>query len=123
MQPIRLLFYPTRHRYKLADIAALSDDVLSALEASDPIAPGDVVKVVALAAGGRIGESFWVLVTDVQGEGDRRRITGEVNNHLVNTNVHWLDAGDRIAFEPRHVKDVYRSDTGPAPYHRSHDVH
>jgi hypothetical protein len=67
-----------------------SDEELAAVR------PGDAVKV-------SVGyEWFWVLVTEVDGEGGE----GTVNNELFMTGEHGYDFGDPIRWKRRNVYSV-----------------
>lgn len=48
------------------------------------------------------GESFWVLVTSINGA----QINGVVDNNLMATDRHGLKVGDPVTLEYRHVIDV-----------------
>lgn len=63
--------------------------------------PGDAVKVVTG------GERFWVLLTKVDGS----KLTGTVNNHLVNTSEHGLKFGSKIQFSKSNVADVWKKNS------------
>ena len=59
---------------------------------------GDHVKIGVEKIGGN-GERFWVKV--IRRDGDE--IEGEVDNHLVFTDQHGIEFGDRLTFGPEHV--------------------
>ena len=49
-------------------------------------------------------ERFWVNVTVVEGD----RLQGTVDNDLLHTEVHQLKCDDVVAFELRHIYQIYQ---------------
>jgi len=67
----------------------------------DQIKKGSVVKICVG------GERFWVSVTKVSG----KKITGRVDNDLVNTDAHGLRYNDAVEFEKRNVYSIFSDRT------------
>jgi len=63
----------------------------------DNIDKGSIVKICV------DGERFWARVVGVEEE----KITGFIDNDLINTDDHGLDYNDLIEFEKRHVYSVF----------------
>lgn len=78
-------------------------------EVREGLAPGDLVKLVFLAARDEGGERMWVSVTERTSDGG---YVGKLDNDPIV--VTDLQAGARIEFEPRHVISVH--DDAPHPY-------
>lgn len=49
------------------------------------------------------GERFWVMISSVDGE----KITGRIQNNLVNTDQHGLHLKDEVTFEKRNIYSVW----------------
>lgn len=70
------------------------------------IVPGDRVKIGLErdAVPGEInGERFWLEVTEVEGTGSDRRITGELITGLI---VFDIELGEEFTVEARHILDI-----------------
>lgn len=59
---------------------------------------GSTVKVCAA------DERFWCVVVEIQGE----KVIAKVDNDLWNTDSHGIRCDDLIAFEKRHIYDVWK---------------
>lgn len=67
-------------------------------EELDSLAPGDTVKI------SNGFERFFVLVREIQGQGDAETVKGTITNHLVG--VYGYDYRDTVVFQKRHVFSI-----------------
>ena len=61
----------------------------------DTLCVGDLAKVIAS------GERFWVIIRERKGND----FVGEIDNHLIGTDLHELKYGDLIAFKRENICD------------------
>lgn len=56
-----------------------------------------------------LGESFWVIVTDIHRTNDIVSFTGVINNHLIRNSEYNYD--DLVSFEPKDIREHKDSET------------
>jgi hypothetical protein len=80
------------HRTHPKTFEVPTDEELNALK------KGDEVKVCA-----NNKERFWVIITSIDGD----KITGTVDNELIDAGGHGLNYGDSITFEKKNIYSIF----------------